>query len=78
VPSTSITSRVSARIRYRDPVTGNYHFTTYGYDPALGPIGPFFVSVETRGGGIVDYNFRSMVERQSTIDRLKKGIAVVQ
>ncbi|WP_131807509.1 hypothetical protein [Mycolicibacterium wolinskyi] len=77
-PSTNITSRVSARIRYRDPVTGNYHFTTYGYDPAAGPIGRFFVSVETRGGGIVDYNFHSMAELQGTINRIKKDIAVVQ
>jgi hypothetical protein len=77
-PSTNITSRVSARIRYRDSVTGNYHFTNYGYDPAAGPIGRFFVSVETRGGGMVDYNFHSMAELQNTINRIKKDIAVVQ
>src|SRR5258705_9589016 len=64
VPSTSITSRVSPRIRYRAPVTGNYPFTTYGYDPALGPIGPFFLSVETQGGGILDNTFPCMAERQ--------------
>jgi hypothetical protein len=53
----SISQRVSARIRFRDPATGNYHFTTYGYDPSHGPIGAFFVTAETETGALIDYSF---------------------
>jgi hypothetical protein len=59
-PSTVITQRITARIRYRDPVTGNYHFTTYGYDPSHGPVGAFFVSAETETGAIIDYSFNNI------------------
>jgi len=58
--STAITQPVSARIRYRDPATGNYHFTTYGYDPAQHEIGAFFVSAETETGAVVDYSFKDI------------------
>lgn len=59
-PSTSITQRVAARIRYRDPASGTYHFTTYGYDPTRGSIGAFFVEAETETGAVVDYSFREI------------------
>lgn len=59
-PSSVITQRVSARIRYRDPVSGAYHFTTYGYDPAQGQVGRFFVKAETETGASVDYSFRDI------------------
>jgi len=59
-PSQVITRRVSARIRYRDPTTGVYHYTTYGYDPANGPVGAFFVQAETETGAMVDYSFKDI------------------
>lgn len=77
-PSTTITQRVSARIRYRNPDTGTYHFTTYGYDPTHGPVGRFFITVETKGGGPVDYSFHSMAELQSTINRIKADEPIVR
>ena len=58
--STVIHSRIEARIRFRDPKTGDYHFTTYGYDPAAGPIGSFFVRAETESGAVVDYSFKDI------------------
>ncbi|MFT3886727.1 MAG: hypothetical protein QM713_00980 [Arachnia sp.] len=61
-PSTVITSPVSARIRYRDPTTGSYHVTTYGYNPAQAAIGAFWVRAETENGAMVDYAFRSIAD----------------
>ena len=58
--STAITRRISARIRYRDPVSGRYHYTTYGYDPGRYQIGAFFVEVETETGALVDYSFKDI------------------
>jgi hypothetical protein len=55
--SAVIHQRITARIRFRDPVSGAYHFTTYGYDPTRGAIGAFFVEAETNTGAIVDYSF---------------------
>jgi hypothetical protein len=60
------------------PVKGTYHYTTYGYDPATRPIGHFFITVETRGGGMVDYHFESMAELEATLDRIRMDVAVVQ
>ena len=48
-PSTKIRTRVEARIRYRDPVTGDYHFSTYGYDPKNGDLGRFFLNRGDKG-----------------------------
>jgi hypothetical protein len=75
--STAITTRVSARIRYRDPVSGTYHFTTYGYDPGS-QVGHFFVTVETKGGGQVDYSFRNMNELLATVRRQRPGQPVIR
>jgi hypothetical protein len=41
-------------------VSGNYHFTIYGYDPARVPIGAFYVEAETETGAIVDYSFNDI------------------
>ena len=59
-PSSVIKSPVSARIRYRDPATGTYHLTTYGYDPNRGALGAFWVRAETETGAMVDYSFASI------------------
>ena len=59
-PSTAIRQRVTARIRFRDPATGQYHYTTYGYDPGRAAIGAFFVEAETETGALLDYSFRDI------------------
>lgn len=78
-PSAVINSPISARIRYRDPATGVYHVTTYGYDPAQAAIGAFWVRAETESGAMVDYAFGSiggLGNARADYERHLAGVAV--
>jgi len=74
----TITQKVTARIRYRNPETGTYHFTTYGFDPIGAPDFPFFVEVQTKGGGPAHYSFKSMGELQSTCNKIRADEPLVR
>lgn len=66
-----VTERVSSRIRYRDPLTGRYYFTTFGYDPGNNVnVGRFFVETDTLLGGRVTYSFSNMDEYEVIVQRL--------
>jgi hypothetical protein len=71
----AIKSRIQSSIRYLDPTTSQWHFSYFGYDPALegSPVGPFFLNIETKGGARVDLSFQDMNELQSLYGRLKAG-----
>ena len=67
--------RVTSRVRYRDPVTGRFHVTEFGYDDAFrGTVfGPYFINVRTSSGGRLDYVFRTLEEYHLAVLNLRRG-----
>jgi hypothetical protein len=78
---TSATSRSCSRTT----VSGQYHFTTYGYDPTRGPVGAFFVEAETETGAMVEYSFNTIggiagarAEYEAHLAGIARGVPIVQ
>jgi hypothetical protein len=63
--SNVVTGRVESRIRYRDPKTGNYSFTTFAYDRNHST-GQFIVIAEG-----VENSFESVAEYHQAIAKLE-------